>query len=248
MHIAAAAAGGTLTPGGIYFDVTTGIHYLASSASSYAPLSTSLHLGAVTLATALAEPSPVVGMTADISDILPSGEPIRIRYNGSEWHAQQRARYRRRVAGAVSTSQQYAAGWALPSGALALFSGIQISLKFELSNETDTITNWVTKIGTAGSTADTTLNTIVGTPLTAGDNQRGYVYGFERESDTVLRGNSVTASASTGWPSTSAQTTVTDGDITVPAMSSSALQLGIAYTQGVSNAAATVIVIYELLP
>lgn len=250
--LASAALAGTLSAGTIYFDSTTGIFYLAASSTSYSALSTTAHLGAITMATLLAVVSPTTGMTADITDILPSGEPIRVRWNGSAWKAQQQARVRLRAAGAVSTSAQYPTGtrWALPTGAVGLFTSLQVKKKFELTDspDTDTVTSWRVKLGTAGTAADTDILISNGTPMAAGDNQRTYSNTLTFESATSVRCDGSSASSNPSDATGSGLTAVGAAAATVSNINSSALYLGVDYTMGASTNAATLTATYTLLP
>jgi len=251
-EIAALAATSDLTAGGIYFDSATGTHYLASSTTEYAPLSASAHLGTVTLDTALTYPTPTTGLTADVTDILPSAEPIRIRYNGTAWKAQRAARNRTRVTPAAFVGATYATTgrWALPEGAVSLFSAIEVKVKLELSTspDTDTLTSWRVKLGTAGTAADATIVAPTGTPLSAGDNQRGYNVDFTLESATSIRCDAVTNTTSVGWSGSTAVANAADAAVTIPDTLASALYLGVDYTQGVASNGVTVSAIYTLHP
>lgn len=251
-EIAALAIAGTLVPGGIYFDSATGTHYLASSTTEYAPLAASTHLGLVTLATALAYPSPTAGLTADVSDILPSAEPIRIRYNGTAWKAQQAARVRLRGANAGGGGTQYPTNtrWALPTGAVGLFSAMNAKLLFTLldSPDTDTITSWRLKIGTAGTAADTDVSASTGTPLAAADNQRPVQNEFEFESATTIRCNGSSLTGNAGNASATAVTGIGAAAITISDITSSALYIGVDYTQGAFTNVATLTATYTLIP
>ena len=254
-QILAAATAGELTAGTWYLASDTGIMYLATTASIASPVDANAHLGTIGLAEALAPPAPVAGMTADINNIIPSGATVRIRNldgTAAGWRALAPARVRLRAAGIDSTSPQYTAAlrFGPPAGTLALFSALNLGVKLEISDETNTITSWRFKVGPTGDATDTSLIASAGgTPLAAGENQRAYRVEFQIESATTFKQDNLSNAAAIGFSGT-ASTNVADAAIALGAgTTASLLYMGLDYTKGFSDAASTTgTMIYTLIP
>lgn len=190
-EIAALAAASGLTPGAIYFDAATGIHYFASSSSAYAALSPTAHLGTLTVAAMLAVSSPATGMTCDLSDL---GNIVsRWRYNGSFWVPQGG---RQQIYSLLADTYNATADGTdrlipncqvgIAAGLLA-YTGAGVEARFSTQKSNTAESPTVTlRLGSAGSNADA----IAGGPwtITAGTYRAlAQTYGWVRHSPTLMQ-------------------------------------------------------------
>lgn len=169
----------------------------------------------------------------------------------TEWSLTGPLHMRLRGAGTTSTSPQYPTNtrYLFPAGFFSAIGRFDVRLKFDQSDETSTLTSWRLKLGSAGTATDATICAPTGSPLAAGDNQRGYPMSFNIESTTTVRADGISNAAAVGWQ-TSAVNSAADA---VAALAGSddtadALYLGVDYTMGVSNTALTATVLLTLYP
>lgn len=203
---------------------------------------------------------PVSGFDADVmyfrrmTDIgnMPGGTVMSwLGGTSTAWALTAPLRLRLKGAGTTTTSPQYPTNTrhAFPAAFLAGCSRFDVNLKFEQSDETSTLTSWRIKLGTAGTASDATILAPTGTPMAAGDNQRGYPTSFNIETASTIRSDSISNAAAVGWQ-TSAVNSVTDAVVSLTAGddTSDALYLGVDYTMGVSNTALSTTLIVTLYP
>mgnify|MGYP000104767978 CR=1 FL=1 len=81
--LAALASGGGLTPFTFYYAVDTGLVYWATSAFTFTTFAPYAYLGITSLATILATPGPLLGMTAHSNDV--GNQLIEWYYSGTRW-------------------------------------------------------------------------------------------------------------------------------------------------------------------
>lgn len=251
--IAAAAAGGTLTPLTLYAASDSGALYYAYSSSIVSAITTSAHLGTITTAAMLAVSSPSEGMTCDVSDLdVVSSLPVRCIYNGARWRLRNALRMRKRGDGAASTGAQYPTNtrFALPAGALALCSSFDLMLKLALNDtpDTDTVTSWRLKLGTLGTASDATIASVT-SALAAGENQRAYHLSGAIESATSIRMDQSSGVSTQAWAG-NAQTTLAAAAASLGGSdtTASALYLGLDYTMGAATNPCTTTAILTLYP
>lgn len=212
-----------------------GVEYLRLSDGSLLPLVSDGYQGKKTLAAVLALTGSE-GMWANVTDIVP-GDLVRVVNNGTKWRLAQTVRMRTVAAAAISTAAQYitAGRFGPPAGAFALCGAFELMWRFSQPNETNTITSYRIKLGSAGTAADVDILASVGNPLAGGDNQRSYRQLFSLNSATQVQADGASNTATPGFLA-AAGTGLIDPAFTLNAAATTAQQLylGIDMTNGVS--------------